>query len=325
MTKILVSGTVSLDLVANSATARTATAAVGNTGANIAVRLAQQGFEVQFVCLIGDDAPGALVISDLERWSVGTSGVVVRPGYSTPLVFQVATGDGSGSDSLSSTCPQCSRPRGHLLQMPEISEIPAQVWGFAEQAEAAVTDTAGETATKLLATTKGLTWYEASLRETTTAQMLQTGAQAQVVKVSSEDLDFYEPLIAQSGKRSQLRVITKGSAGVDWQLDNSHPPTNEWQNWPSSLQQPPVDTIGAGDAFTAGTVMSLARDEFSLSPATVRAAVRAGSDMAAQACMQRGARGDMLVSRGNSKNIGPWVAEEAEFRCSYCSPVPTGA
>lgn len=320
--RAVVAGTVSLDLVTSRADATTARAAVGNSGANIAVRLAAAGFDVSFVCLIGDDRHGELVLADLERWGVATDGVVVRPGYATPVVYQVTAGDGSGAESLSSSCPRCSRPRGHLLELPTPDEIPAVVWERASRADAVVTDIAGGTGTRLLEHARDIAWYEASLREATSADMTQTALVANVVKVSDEDADFYADALgcdagpaAAPGRRWD--VVTCGAEGVNWRLRGE-----SWQHVPAVAGVEAVDTIGAGDAFTAGVLRELVasggiEDAARGTPAAnevMELALRAGGASAARACEAIGARGDMSTPGGGDA----WIANDAPFACGRC-------
>lgn len=304
---VVVAGTVSLDLVASSRDAATASAAVGNSGANIAVRLAQAGLAVNFVCLIGTDPVGDLVLEDLSRWGVGVDWIVRRPGYQTPIVYQVTTGGGTGSDVIFSACPRCGTPRGSALLLPDAAELPAAAWHGAAAASAVVSDVAGAAGAPLLRTGTALTWYEASLREATVDEMVDCAAQARIVKVSDEDADFYAPVLEQPRGRTRHHLLTRGARGVDWRR-----PGEPWRNVPTRLAESPVDTIGAGDAFTAGTIAQLLGDG-----PTWRldeAALEAGAELAARACLAVGARGDMTPPSGG----GPWIRDDVRFGCGRC-------
>jgi fructokinase len=304
---VVVVGTVSLDLVADSLDAATARAAVGNSGANIAVRLAQAGLRTSFVCLIGADPIGDLVLDDLARWGVGTEWIVRRPDYRTPIVYQVTTGGGTGSDVIFSPCPQCGRPRGSALLLPDPDELPPAAWDGAAGARAVVTDVASATGARLLRAGTALTWYEASLREATIQEMVGCAAQAEIVKVSDEDADFYAPVLHQRRGRTRLHLLTRGSRGVDWRR-----PGEPWHNVPTRLATDPVDTIGAGDAFTAGAIAQLLGD--GSAALDHEAALAAGAELAARACLAVGARGDMTPPSGSS----PWIREHVPFGCGRC-------
>lgn len=313
----VVIGTISLDLVAESKSATVARAAVGNSAANIAIRLAGLGWDVELISLIGPDRAGELVTADLERWGVGTRGVIARAGYRTPRVFQVATGTDFGSVAILMTCPRCGRPRGHRLAVPELAELSSATLASAQRASLVVSDVAGATAMSLFNMTSGLTWYEASLREASTEDLAATSALAAAVKCSQEEADFYAAALAGTGKANRLRVITRGERGADSSWRRAGESWSTWHNSPSALHRAPVDTIGAGDAFTAAMLHVLATPAGLEDDATVRSAAQLGSEHAAAACLARGARGDMVIGEDGDSSSA-WITESAPFECGLC-------
>lgn len=318
--RAVVVGTVGLDLVADSGTAGTARAAVGNSGSNIAVRLAAEGVEVEFVALIGPDSAGDLVRDDLRRWGVGTTGLVVGDDYLTPRVFQVLDPDAAssgGASSLLFTCPRCGLPRGHRLQPPQAQEIPPAVMDFAATADAVIADLPGGAAQALWQATGGLRWFEASMRETTPAEIAVAARLATHAKVSAEEIDHYEQTFADhpeggspGGTLAALaRFVTLGAEGVRYQTRQA--PGLPWSGWATSasaLTGAPVDTLGAGDAWTAAAVAALIRHE------PLEEVLAAAADRAAAACRSEGARGDMTVAGGGSA----WLREDVPFLCGRC-------
>lgn len=302
--KVVVIGTTSLDFVAASDDGPTARTAAGNSGSNIAVRLATLGWEAHLVALVGEDTLAPLVRADLESWRVDVTGVVSRAGYRTPRVFHVAT----DSDShILFECPRCQRPRGHTLDLPHPEEISAATWGAIEDADAVVVDIAQPLAIEAARRTRAeLVWYEQSLAEASPAQMREMTASAHVVKVSSDDVDHYRPSEQVDGPH--LRLVSRGADGVETY-------SRAGGGWVSSgrhrgpVPRSVVDTIGAGDAFTAhavnGMVGGAPRDEW------LRDALTAG----ARACEVVGARGDMIDSaRAREARVSPVVA----FQCAVC-------
>ncbi|MBS45982.1 MAG: hypothetical protein CMH83_22970 [Nocardioides sp.] len=309
--RAVVVGTVSVDLVAGDVSAPTAQAAVGNSGANIAVRLAADGWDVEMVALVGHDAAADLLRADLERWGVGTTGVVGRVGYLTPRVFQVAdAADGGGSPSLLLECPRCGRPRGHLLEVPRPDELGPDVARAVREADLLVVDVADATTVELARVAQDggtLVWFEASLRECLPPAMRDLAARSDVVKVSSEDLDHYTPALDSAETAGALRVVTEGAEGVRYAGRGG------WSRVPSALDQPPVDTIGAGDAFTAAAAAAL------VDGATPEDALVTASRAAAKTCLHLGARGDMLLPRSGGT---AWIRDDAAFRCGRCEADP---
>lgn len=300
----VVIGTTSVDLVATSDHGPTVRTAAGNSGSNIAVRLAALGWDVHLVALVGDDALAPLVRTDLESWGVDAAGVVSRAGYRTPRVFHVV----SGSDShLLFECPRCARPRGHALELPHPDEISETTWTAIEQADAIVADIAQPLAVEAARRTReGLVWYEQSLAEASVAEMRALTALANVVKVSADDLEHYRPAERVDGPR--LRLVSRGPEGVDLY-------TRAEGRWvPAGRRRGPspsavVDTIGAGDAFTAHAVSGIA--DGIPREAWLGSALAAG----ARACEAAGARGDMI------EDAGPGAARESPaiaFQCATC-------
>lgn len=309
--RAVVVGTISLDLVAERPGATTASAAAGNSGANIAIRLAAAGWAVEMVSLIGADRAGDLVREDLERWGVRTTGLIARPGYRTPHVFQTYDPDDPSDSTLASACPHCRRPRGHLLAIPAPHEIGEPVRAWAAASDLIVVDVVGPTSVQLAVASPGVVWYEASLREAAADQISAFADLSHVVKYSADEADTYdEPVFANRGP-SAAHLITAGAEGTRYRtrLDAGWSP---WTVVPSALASGPLDTIGAGDAFTAATATHLVAE-----PGDLGAAVAAGNRSAARTCLSVGARGDMVASGTTPR---PWVRTAVPFRCGRCDP-----
>ncbi|GGM81402.1 carbohydrate kinase family protein [Dactylosporangium sucinum] len=338
--RAVVVGTVALDLVAAEARARTARAAVGNSGANIAVRLAAAGWRVELVCLVGDDPAADLVREDLTRWGVGTHGTISRAGYLTPRVFLVAGTPGTAARWMNA-CPRCGRPRGHTLQIPALDELPAAVLDAAASADLIVADVAGATADALIDRCAGLRWFEASLTEADPDVARRTGAACDVVKVSAEEVEHYAGALAAIDGRTRLQVVTDGPRGLRLRRRTvAAPGWPGWSHRPVSEPVEVVDTMGAGDAFTATVAAALVGEGWRGEPGLpdilpildVPAAVRTGQDgdrvpdlldsvlhqgqrAAAMACRFPGARGDM---RPREEGRSAWLPGEHAWQCGRC-------
>jgi sugar/nucleoside kinase (ribokinase family) len=298
----VVVGTVGVDLVADSREAPLAVAATGNSGANIAVRLAALGWETTFVCLVGDDPLADLVEEGMRARGVRTGGIVRRAGYATPRIFQVLDPAAPSTDGgLLFECPRCGRPRGYALEAPSVEELSSDVLAAAAAADLVVADMVGPAAVRLMeaAPASALRWFEASMREAGEGDIVELASRVHVVKVSSDDADHYASALSSPSPTQRWRLRTAGAAGVDVQArrpgapaaDARVPGADGWGAWTrvsSALDRDPVDPIGAGDAFTATAATVL-----SAPGVDVLAAVQAGQQAAAEACLARGALGDL--------------------------------
>lgn len=312
--KIAVLGSVSLDLVTDSRGSQLAKGAVGNSGANIAIRLAHAGWDVEFITLIGRDDPGRLVLTDLQRWGVGTRGVIARSNYRTPLVFQID--DGRGSESLLKGCPQCMRPRRSRIKLPERSEIPLVLSAFIDECDVILTDIAHGPSCEIFESSSALRWYEASLFETTDQEMTRLAEHSDVLKCSAEEYAFYERAFQHEPSSLLLKIITDGSSGAWFSTRDNH---NDWtgcKNIASDTSPLVIDTIGAGDAFTANVVDSIKTRSAIGSASTIRNALLEANRKAARACEFVGARGDLGAV--GAHQASPWIATDIPFKCSLC-------
>jgi sugar/nucleoside kinase (ribokinase family) len=322
----VVIGSTSIDLVAPNRGSRSANAAAGNSGSNIAIRLAAAGWEVAFVTTVGDDAAGDLVRRDCERWGVDTSGFVVDQDYPTPRVFIVS--DGVTASELLFRCPRCGSRRSHPLRVPTADQLSDGVLARSSDAVLIVVDVPGSGAARIARQGRdALVWYEASLFEASPADQRDVAESSDVVKCSSDEYDHYRELFADPARRTEITMVTEGSRGVTARLRSA-------ANWTtyriSSAPVQPVDTIGAGDAFTAVCAAALARDGVRGAGAgggsgtdEARArilldAVDAGQHAAAVACLAVGARGDMSLVTRSGRRLEPWIATDLSFCCARC-------
>ena len=314
--RALVIGSVALDLVARSPGAATAAAAAGNSGSNIAIRLAAAGWQVTFVTVVGADQAGRLVRADCERWGVDTSGFTVDEDYPTPRVYVVS--DGRGVSGLLFPCPGCGAERGRPLRVPRLDQLSGQSLAAAAAADLVIADIPGPAVAALGAAARdGLVWYEASMYEAARADQRALADLAQVLKCSREELPHYAEVFAAPGPRTRAVIITAGAAGTDAELRGDGPPGRiHVDARPARV----ADPLGAGDAFTAVAAARLAEfDGARFTTAELSAALTAGSAAAAVACGAAGARGDMTKDAAQTI-VDPWIADGLPFLCPLCAP-----
>jgi sugar/nucleoside kinase (ribokinase family) len=318
--RAVVVGSVALDLVATSSGAASASAAAGNSGSNIAIRLAAAGWQVTFVTVVGADEAGQLVRADCERWGVDTSGFAVDQDYPTPRVFVVS--DGSGQSALLFRCPGCGRERGRPLRVPRPDQLSRRSLDAAATADLVIADIPGPAVAQLAAASPaGLVWYEASMYEAAGDDQRQLAALADVLKCSRDELPHYAAVFADPAPRTRAVVITAGAAGTDAELLGGAGPARHSLHV-DACPADVVDPLGAGDAFTATAAALLAaghrvRPDFSAAELT--AALAAGSAAAARACEATGARGDMTTGASRAI-VNPWIADDIPFLCPLCAP-----
>lgn len=303
---VVVLGTVALDVVARQNHDSPVGVAAGNSGSNIAIRLAAQGLDVQFCAVVGDDLAGAIVRSDLTRWGVKDDLLISRPGYRTPHVFQTLPLEPGAKPVFSNECVRCGMPQG-TQQLPKMEEIGPRLQQRAQRADAVLSDLTGPVAVDLFADTSRPSWFEAGAAANSPHDSHALAACATVVKCAADEIDGLSGML-DGEDRQQIVVVTDGDAGYRFRT----PGSSLWTSAQAQTAAVVVDTMGAGDAFTAGALASLMTTGWD-SPGVVESALTAGARAAARACEYEGARGDMHVPGGSS----PW-SRSYPVACSYC-------
>ena len=311
--RALVAGTISLDLLAASATSTEATATVGSTGANIAIRLAAKGWRVELVGLVGNDEPGRLVRAELEAWGVDTSRVTVRAGTYTPIVYQVS---GVPGDPFLRRCPRCHRPQARH-ELPSEDEL-AEQGARSSDLSFAVIDCGGEALSRIVGEARersALLWVEFSPLRNSEPIGRDILESAWVVKTSEEDAPLLDDASVCGWVTHQgpvLSIVTLGERGVRVRRSGVGEP---WKTYSAvRLQGPPIDPIGAGDAFTAACLDGFASlgTPFSSSSTPLDGVLVAALREAAAVVTVAGANGDLVRPSGASPGVVP-------FACYDCN------
>ena len=253
---ITVVGEALLDLVAD-AEGRSFAAHPGGSPANVAVGLARLGTPTTLATQLADDLAGRLVAAHLRE-----SGVAVEllPGRTAATSLALAALDSDGVATYDFRLAW-DITRGPAIG-PECVCVHAGSIAAALPRGAAVIDA-------LLAVQGGPTFsYDPNVRpsligprETERPRVERQVSQSDVVKASAEDLEWLYP-----GERHEsvaarwlatgpaLVVVTLGANGA---YALSHAGTVTRPPLPITV----VDTVGAGDAFTAGLLDGLSRAE----------------------------------------------------------------
>jgi fructokinase len=262
-------------------------AAPGGSPLNVAVGLAAAGHRVRLASEVGDDLFGDLVCDHLTRH--GVTGTDLVPAGATSLAFARVDADGAASYDFRFGWRWSARPSleavsclhvGSLAAVTEPGAAAVRAVVAAARARGVVVSYDPNVRPSLMAT-----------REVTVPAVEELVGAADIVKVSAEDLAWLYPdrsdLAAAAGwaaRGPRLVVVTRGSDGA----------VALHQGYAIGCAAPEVevvDTVGAGDAFTAGLLAGLATAGAlaDLTPETVAVALRQATATAAAVCTHRGA------------------------------------
>jgi len=253
----------------------------GGSPANVAVALSRLGQRTALVTQIGADDHGALIRAHLERNGVD---VILAGPASQPTSRALATLDADGAATYEFDLSWDVRG----LRLAEGSAA-VHIGSLG-----VVLAPGGEQVLRLAESVcRGgdvVTSYDPNVRPSVTpdrrqvaATVERAAASAHIVKMSDEDLAFLFPgtTLAQlaarligDGRPTQLLVVTKGRDGAE--------AVTRRTRW--SVPAVPVevvDTVGAGDTFTAALLAGLA-DSGLLSPAALATGVAGDQDMLRQ-------------------------------------------
>ena len=256
----------------------------GGAPANFLAALAKFGAKAGLIGKVGNDAFGKVLLSTLQNAGISTDGMIVDDNFFTTLAF--VTLDETGNREFS-----FARKPGADTQITE-EDIPcklideAKVFHFGTLS---LTDEPARSATRkavAYAKSKGkLITYDPNLRkplwkdlETAKEQIIWGLAQADVVKISDEEVDFLWGLGVQEGARYildnfgvKLVFVTCGADGC--YFANALASGKE----PSLTDIQVKDTTGAGDIFGGSAVwklLQLDKAPQSLNEAEMRDVVR---------------------------------------------------
>jgi fructokinase len=261
-------------------------AAAGGSPLNVAVGLAAAGHRVRLATEHGDDLFGGLVRAHLADHGVDPADVVVT---ATPTNLAFARLDSAGAAGYDFRLGWTwhARPKLSGVDCLHVGSLGAVLAPGAAAVRAVVAD----------ARQRGVpVSYDPNVRP----GLMGAGARpaiealvaaADLVKVSSDDLAWlYPDTPARDAAAGWLRrgprlvVVTRGAGGAvalapDYEVACAAPPVDL------------VDTVGAGDAFTAGLLSGLARAGALAGPtaAAVETGLRHATAVAAAVCMHRGA------------------------------------
>ena len=277
MYDVVALGELLIDFAAKSTDAAgypTMAANPGGAPGNFLAALNSFGASTAFIGKVGEDAFGRLLLGTIRQAGIETRGIVVEPDVFTTLAFVTFDETGNREFSFSRKPGADTMLRCEELDFGLIDE--AKVFHFGTLS---LTDEPARTATQravAYAKSRGK-WitYDPNLRkplwkdlETAREQLLWGLAQADVVKISDEEVDFLFGLGVEEGAAHildafgpKLVFVTCGSDGCFFQNAVA-------QGHVDALQEIKViDTTGAGDIFGGSAVWKLL--QFGKAPETL--------------------------------------------------------
>ena len=236
----------------------------GGAVANFLAAVSKFGGKTALVGKVGDDAFGKMLLTTLEKTDIGTAGMVVDDSVFTTLAFVTLDETGDRSFSFARKPGADTRLKAEEVEYGLIDD--AKVLHFGTLS---LTDEPAKTATQkavAYAKEKGkLLTFDPNLRkplwkrlEDAKEQMLWGLRQADVVKISDEEVEFLFGLGVEEGAKYildtfgvKLVFVTCGADGCFFQNGKArgHVPSL------SGIQV--VDTTGAGDIFGGSAVWKL--------------------------------------------------------------------
>ena len=236
----------------------------GGAVANFLAAIAKFGGKTALIGKVGDDAFGKLLLGTLEQAGIGTSGMVVDDSVFTTLAFVTLDDTGDRSFSFARKPGADTQLKEEELDLPLLDQ--AKVLHFGTLS---LTDEPAKTATQkaiAYAKEKGkLLTFDPNLRKPlwhsladAKAQMLWGLEQADVVKISDEEVEFLFDMGVEEGARyildnfgMKLVFVTCGANGCYFcnSVACGHVPGLKGIKV--------VDTTGAGDIFGGSAVWKL--------------------------------------------------------------------
>ena len=252
----------------------------GGQGANLAVRLARLGgLSVELVCGLGDDPAATIVLDALEAEGVMVSPVTVDATGSVVILV-----DAAGERTMLSQRTQFGSAARRRLQ-PDADWIVVSGYLLHEaDARALAESVAARAARRVLVgcTVAGdaAAWVAAA-----------TALAPDLIVLNRDEADALDVTPGFAGGGLVVTDVAGATASIGGV-------TAEVRRRGGEVA---VDTTGAGDAFAAGLIASLAREAWPPSAAELERALAAASDLASAVAQTPGAQGRVPAEAGRPR------------------------
>jgi ribokinase len=264
----------------------------GGQGANLAVRLARRGVPARLVCRIGPDAAGELLRRTLEDEEVELLDLGTAR---TGVVLVLLDGDGERS-MLSQRVPL-------LSPGPPLAAVPDAEWlvvsGYVLLEPSAGISASGRVPRRAIAgcalgATQAGAWLDAA-RSLQPHLLVVNDDEARVLaSVEAEDAEDAAWRSRRLADVLGAIVVVTGRSGATAVIGD------EIVTSGASTDGKPVDTTGAGDAFTAALVAGLLEAPWPPPAHVLRTAMEAAQGLATAVTRVPGAQGRVPSERGRA-------------------------
>ena len=266
----------------------------GGSPLNVAVGLARLEVPATLISQVGHDEHGEMVVQHVEASGATMIAVPTSTGRTSVATARLdATGAAQYEFDLDWSLPRQELPPCHALHVGSLGTL-------LEPGRDSVRDLVEQACARDLVVT-----YDANLRDSfvedrdlTWAAVRDLGARCTLVKLSDEDADLLRPGVdpgevartLAEGERTRLVLLTRGSEGATAYAEGVEVGVE-----PRPVQV--VDTVGAGDAFMAGTLAQLSDLDAFASPGpgipldrdSLERLIAGAVEIAAITCERRGA------------------------------------
>ena len=235
----------------------------GGAPCNFLAALNACGKKTAFLGKVGDDAFGHLLLGTLKEAGIETKGIVVDADVFTTLAFVTFDDKGDRSFSFARKPGADTQLRWEEVDKSLIDD--AKVFHFGTLS---LTDEPARSTTQMAvayAKEQGkLITYDPNLRkplwkseEEAKAQILWGLHQADVVKISDEEVEFLWNCTPEEGAEKLLNEYGVGLAMVTLGPDGAYLKTSKASCRIPGIKVSPIDTTGAGDIFGGSAVSRL--------------------------------------------------------------------
>jgi sugar/nucleoside kinase (ribokinase family) len=287
-------GLFALDIIVEGQIGEKHPTSAGGSCCNILAILAWLGWKVYPLAARANDPAGLILWNDLSDLGLATSHLEVSSVFKTPVIVEYLRRNGQDLPvhRFDFVCPFCRTwfPRFRGITLEAASRIrrdlPVPSVFVFDRVTPAALALASEARDQ-----KALVIFDISARQE--SKLLMRALElSHVVKWASGNVDLTAE--QKAGQGASLLIETMGVKGLQFSLPSKASAARKWKRLPAFNLGQAIDTVGAGDWFTAGLAYSLQWDGIGTdSLSGVEYALQFSQALAAVSTLFVGARGVM--------------------------------